>query len=139
MLRSNMADISTKQGGWAGLNLSRQGRGGGSPSNCGITLLTYKYICSILDFKSRHHPTHPRRNPKTQGSPPDPTRGLNAPAHPAFAAQAKDAISSPHRVPVPPSLTIQAMEGPYNLYGASSLKDMPSTRIPQEPRLCHRH
>ena len=57
---------------------------------------------------ARHTPK-PKEEPKTQGSPPGPTRGLNVQAHPngpshGTAAQAKVAISS-SRGPVTPSLT----------------------------------
>ena len=64
------------------------------------------------------NPTTLRRNPKTQRSPPDPTRGLNASAHPngphaGPAAQAKVAISSSPPGPVYPFLTTRRWKTPW--------------------------
>ena len=95
MLQGNMADMSIKQGGWAGLNISLRlvrviplGKSDTNP----LTILVHMYY--IHPRPARHSPLQPKGGTKNPGKPTRPARGLNASAHPngpraGPAAQAK--------------------------------------------------
>ena len=74
------------------------GRATGGPSSPGVASppLTYKYIRSILDLKSRHQPNLPKEEPKTQGSPPDPSEDSTSWPIPTALAQARGSSKRRH-------------------------------------------
>ena len=79
---------------------------GRCPPKCDIEPLDPTRTPVLISPPFEHQPNYLKEEPKTQGSPPGPTRGLNAQAHPngpytGPAAQAKVAISSSPPGPVP--------------------------------------
>ena len=115
-----MADISIKQGGWAGLNLS-PGVGVEDPEAKSDTnpLTTCAHMYYIHPRLAVTHPKPQRRNqtpreahpthPRTQRLSPS----QRPPRRPA--AQAKVAISSSPPGPVPPSLTTRRWKTPWTV------------------------
>ena len=106
--------------------------GWGYPPSPSVTppLLTYKYICSILDLKSRHQPNLPKEEPNNQGSPPDPPEDSTPQPIPTALTRGlrlKQTPPSPlYKGPGYPFPYFQAMECPQTIRG----RPRPTTPLP---------